>query len=187
MKKIIKIIIPIIILGIITALIVNYVLNIKEAQKEMNKNSEIIKNNYEKFTSSIEPYNKIRTDYITISSNFYYDTYKQKHEEYINILTKYNEIITEIDTAVDYIASRCDVIYKDSKTNSICSNYQKTYEKLINLYINDLSDYNNKITKYNEYKADTEETVSKFLMIHQEYIDYNHDKIYEGKDNKGEN
>jgi len=48
----------------------------------------------------------------------------------------------EIDEAIDRISSKCNNLYKDSSINTICNNYQKTYEKLINLYIGDLLKYN---------------------------------------------
>ena len=61
--------------------------------------------------------------------------------------------------------------------NKICSNYGKSYEKLVNLYVGDINGYNTKISEYNSYKN---ATISMFNMVHLEYIDYNEDGVYEG-------
>ena len=70
---------------------------------------------------------------------------------------------------VSEINSKCNVIYSDISVNKICDSYSILYEKLINLYVMDLNNYNNKISSYNEYKKDD---ISLFNMIHNEYIDY---------------
>jgi len=175
-----KIIITIIIVILIITFITIYIININKSRKEMQNNSEIVKTNYEKLTSYVKTYNEIRTKYTNLSSNFFYETYKDKHNEYVSLLTEYNNIIEKIDNSIDNIDIRCNVIYNDKSINSICSNYKVTYEKLINLYINDLTDYNQKLSGYNDYKKDN---IEEFNMIHTEYLDYNLDKIYEGKDN----
>jgi len=61
--------------------------------------------------------------------------------------------------------------------NKICNNYELLYEKLVNLYVKDLNNYNSKIKGYNEYKNTNEEL---FKMIHNDYIDYDEDGIKEG-------
>ena len=39
--------------------------------------------------------------------------------------------------------------------------------------------YNENIKKYNEYK---EESIEAFIPIHKEYIDYNNNGVYEGRE-----
>ena len=50
---------------------------------------------------------------------------------------------------------------------------------MINLYITDLNMYKKSIKKYNEYNN---ANIAAFEMIHKEYIDYNHDNKYEGRE-----
>ena len=86
--------------------------------------------------------------------------------------------INKIDDYVETINSKCNVIYSDIEVNKICDSYDTLYEKLINLYVQDLNNYNNKITSYNEYKK---ESIELFNQIHKDYIDYNKDNTYEGR------
>ena len=175
-KMIIIITILIILIGGISLLIAN----IMKEKKESTKNIEIIEYNYNELSTNVSEYNQIRSDLSEKLNNFFYDKYPKEHETYVELLTKYNNNIKKIDKNISNINDRCNVIYKDKNINSICNNYKVTYEKLINLYITDLTNYNNKITSYNEYQDN--EDVNLFELIHKDYIDYNNDNTYEGKD-----
>lgn len=168
--------IAIIITGIIVA-------NIVDEKRTIQKNIELIKYNYNQLTNDISEYNQIRTDLLTKLDNFIYENYSEEHTEYVELLTKYNENIKRIDSSVKNINDRCNIIYSDKTINVICRSYQNIYEKMVNLYVADLTNYNNKVTGYNEYKN---ETIELFEMIHKEYIDYNQDNKYEGKEVQNE-
>lgn len=176
----------IIIIGIILVIIIIlslFIMNIINDKKETDKNMEIINTNYNELSANVKEYNQIRTDLSGKLNNFIYEKYPEEHNSYIEILNRYNENIKKIDTNINNIDNLCNVIYKDISINKICNSYKDTYEKLINLYISDLNNYNNKIVSYNEYKGtDT----SLFELIHKDYIDYNNDKEYEGKDVENE-
>ena len=55
------------------------------------------------------------------------------------------------------------VIYEDKNINKICDSYQELYEKIINLYVLDINNYNKKIDGYNNYKN---ENIDNYEMIH---------------------
>lgn len=169
---------------LIIIIVVITILSIISSNKKNKENIDIIKNNYQSLVDEIANYNEIRSEYIKLSQNFYLETYAENHDKYLDILTKYNENIKKIDTSVNNISKPCKKIYKDKDINKICSSYSKTYEKLVNLYVGDLFTYNKNITKYNTYKN---VSLDSFKMIHSDYIDYNHDGIYEGKNNYEEN
>lgn len=159
-------------------IIVVITLGIVNGSKKNTENINIIKDNYQSLIDEIANYNTIRSDYIELSKNFYLETYDKNHDKYLDILTKYNENIKKIDNTINNLLKPCEKIYKNKDINKICSSYHKTYEKVINLYVSDLLTYNENITKYNTYKN---LSIDKFKMIHSDYIDYNHDGIYEGK------
>ena len=161
-----------------------FVVNIMDAKKEMEKNANYIRENYQDLSKNVESYNQIRTNYTDMSKDFILDTYKDSHQEYLNLLTKYNETIKDIDKNIENISSKCDLIYDDTEVNKICQSYDTLYEKLINLYVNDLTNHNEIINKYNNYKSDNLEMVN---MIHNDYIDYNKDNEYEGRGTNEEN
>ena len=161
-----------------------FVTNIMDAKKEMEENANYIKENYQNLTKNVESYNQIRTNYTDMSKDFILDTYKDSHQEYLNLLTKYNETIKDIDENIKNISSKCDLIYDDHEVNKICQSYDTLYEKLVNLYITDISNHNEIIDKYNNYKSDKLEQIT---MIYDNYIDYNNDNTYEGVENNEEN
>lgn len=173
-----KIVIITLIITITLIFISLFILNTIKNNKLREENIEIINTNYQELSTNVEEYNNIRTKLEGLLNNFIYNDYKNKHEEYINILTEYNNNIKKIDNNIKNIDTRCNLIYKDKTVNKICNNYKITYEKLINIYITDLTNYNNKITSYNEYKKDT---IKLFELVHNNYIDYNKDNVYEGR------
>lgn len=153
-------------------------------KQEVKNNIIVITSSYDDLSNSVKEYNDIRSKYITMSSDFILSKYKDSHEEYITLLNNYNAVMKEIDESVEKINNKCNRLYKDENVNTICANYEKIYEKLVNLYVTDLNDYNEKINKYNEY---SKEEISSFRLMHSDYLDYNHDGIYEGRDNLEEN
>ena len=173
-KKNILIIISII---VVVSFILIIVFKTNQDRKETDNNMQIIKKNYALLSNNVNKYNEIRNKYSEMSNVLIMDTYKEKHEDYITLITEYNDVIKEIDNYINNINLRCNTIYPDIEINNICSSYKKTYEKLINLYVNDINNYNDFITKYNEYKK---EELPLIEMIHKDYIDYDNDKIYEG-------
>lgn len=184
MKKMHKIIILMVVILIIISITAIIIINIKKEKTLIEENIEVITNNYEEFKTQIQNYNQIRNEYNEKAKNIFYDTYKEQKKEIDDILIRYNETIQKIDKTVDNINKKCIVLYDDANINSICSIYQELYEKIINLYVTDLTSYNNIIREYNEYKS---ENLELFQMIHSEYIDYNNDTKYEGSDTFEEN
>ena len=187
MKKNNKKIILIISITLISSLIIIltlFVLNIVNDKKISNKNMQLIKTNYNELSTLVTEYNQIRTKLSEKLNNFIYEEYPKEHNSYIELLNKYNNNIKDIDSKVNNINTKCDVLYSDISINKICDSYKVLYEKLINLYITDINTYNNKIISYNEYKEKNE--YEEMELIHKEYLDYNQDKQYEGKDVKNE-
>jgi len=161
-----------------------FVSNIIDGKKEMKKNATYIKENYQDLSKNVDEYNQIRTDYNAMSKDFILDTYKDKHQEYLSLLTKYNETIIKIDENIKNISSKCDLIYDDNEANKICQSYDTLYEKLVNLYVTDINNHNKIISEYNNYKSDNLEMIT---LVHNDYIDYNKDNEYEGRGNNEEN
>lgn len=180
MKKSKKLIIIISILVLLIGGISLLIVNIMKDKKEITKNIEVIKYNYNELSQNVLEYNGIRRELSEKLNNFMYDKFLNDKEEYEEILTKYNTNINKIDNNIKNIDDRCKNIYNDKDINNICKSYKTNYEKIINIYINDLTNYNNKVTSYNEYKN---ENNSLFELIHKDYIDYNNDNVYEGRSN----
>ena len=94
-KKTIIVILSIIIIISLGTLLIYNIIKTNNIKKE---NINIIKTSYNNLTVEVKEYNKIREKYNNMLSNFIYDEYSNQHEDYIDILTKYNEVIKKIDT-----------------------------------------------------------------------------------------
>lgn len=182
-KKNNKIFIIIGIALLVLAVVLIPVISISNERKESRKNMEIIEYNYNELSTNVEEYNEIRTKLSEKLNNFIYENYSNQHEEYTQLLNSYNDNIKKIDNNVNNINDKCNVIYNNLTINKICDSYKIIYEKLVNLYVSDLTNYNNKLTSYNEYKG---EEIGLFELVHKDYVDYNEDKMYEGKDVENE-
>lgn len=161
-----------------------FLVNIIRDSKNTKLNVDSIKKSYGLLTNSVDKYNETREKFNDLSNGLVLDNYKAKNDEFITLLTNYNKIINNIDNYVTNIRAKCNLVSSASEVSNICASYSVTYEKLVNLYVNDINKYNEIITKYNEFK---DEELALFEAVHEDYIDYNNDKIYEGRDSSAEN
>ena len=183
-KKKIIISIIVIVLIIIISLLILLIGKIKNDKQISNENIEIITINYEKLSKNIDDFNQIRNEYVELSSEFFYETYLEEEKKYLDILSRYKDNINKITLNINNIDDKCYMLYDDLSINKKCNTYKIIYEKLINLYIRDVKDYNNKIDGYNNYKNSN---INFFEIEYKDYIDYNNDNRYEGIDNNEEN
>ena len=73
--------------------------------------------------------------------------------------------------------------YPDGTIDSKCNNYKVIYEQVINYFVTDINNYNNNIKKYNEYqKSINSNLILNIYKTDKDYIDYNEDKIFDGKE-----
>ena len=176
-KKLIIAIIAIIVITLIFIL----VFTVNRDRKENKQKMDSIRKNYGLLTVSIANYNEIRNKYSELSSVLIMDSFKDKHDEISHLLDEYNKEMKNIDSYIDNISFRCTNVYNDNEIDKICKNYKLMYEKLVNLYVSDIDNYNNFIVEYNKNKNESLEMIDK---VHEDYIDYDNDgNIYGGADN----
>lgn len=179
-----RIVVIVSILVIMVALLTVFFVNITKDSKNTKLNVDSIKKSYALLTDSVNKYNETREKFNTLTTGLVLDNYKEKHDEFIELLTNYNKIINNIDNYVANIKAKCALVSSTSEVSNICASYDTTYEKLVNLYVNDINKYNEIITKYNEFKK---EELALFEAVYEDYIDYNNDNVYEGRDSSAEN
>lgn len=166
----------IVFLGLIIFIIIA-IQNIKKDQKQTIESINYIKEKYKILSDNVPKYNKMRSNYIEASKVLILDDYESVYEGFTNFMKDYNDLIKEFDNDVTLLDSKCDKIYPDKETNDICGYYKELYEKIVNLYINDIKEYNKFIASYNEYK---QVEVPLIELVHKDYIDYNNDNFFEG-------
>jgi len=179
-KKIILIIFAIvvfIILGI-------FIFNIISDKIKTNKKMENINNAYIKIGELVESYKSFK-DYMYKSLNdLYEETIDFVHSENLSLLGTYEDKVFLIEEQVNILNDECITIYNDKKVNDICNSYKTDFEKIVNLLVSDILEYNKTIKKYNE-------ELSKDLPIYNfnfysDYIDYDNDGIFLQKEEVNE-
>lgn len=169
---------------IVLAIIIIFVINIRKDNKKTANNIENISKNYDLLSVSVSKYNQFREEFNNDTKDLLLEDFDGKREKIVNLLSEYSNELKNIDNYITNIKLRCNQVYVDSNVNNICNNYKKTYEKLVNLYISDINKYNEIVTKYNEYKN---ANIELFKTNYDDYIDYDNDSIYEGRDNSEDN
>lgn len=75
-----------------------------------------------------------------------------------------------------------DVYYPDSDVNSKCSNYKLIYEQVANYFMEDIKLYNTTVQTFNSQQA---ASGSNIVLLEykttKKYVDYNKDKVFEGR------
>ncbi len=158
-----KVLIISLVIVVVVALVLVLAITMYKDKKNTKNNMEIINKNYELLKKQVAEYNDIRTKYSELSSVLIMTEYEAKHEEFSDLLNEYNDVIKNIDTYIANIKLRCNTIYPDSEINNICNGYEAMYDKMIDLYVDDVSKYNAFIDEYNEYKNTV---LDKIEMIH---------------------
>lgn len=180
MKKQIKalIIMILVILGVIMMIIAFAMSTVVNKDAVLEKNSEVILDNYTKLTNDSGVNTDLRKELSDKLKTFSPETYESEHNDYVELLTKYNKNIQKMGESATIISSKCEKKYEESRTNIICMSYNMLYETAINTYVKNLLDYNNRIDAYNKSNNGNYE---KFLMVHKEYVDFDKNGVYEGK------
>lgn len=180
MKKKIIIITSIILLLLVIGILI-LINNIYKDKTLLAENIDYINNNYDNMKKEINNYNNVRLEVSDIINNFYFDLIEENYESNKKILDKYTLVIDNITDYTKKLDSKCDIIYSDSNVNKNCKNYKDNYEIIVNVYVNDILAYNDKINSYN---IENNKKLSLYETNYN-YIDYNLDNNYEEKsDNK---
>ena len=105
-------------------------------------------------------------------------TYEEEHESYVEILTKFNEEIVSLNENVAVLEDKCSRKYDDPETNIFCSYYPQAYELSNNIYVTQVTRYNDMIKAYNE-NEENEKDFDLIELINKEIIDYDKNGITE--------
>lgn len=183
-KKTKRVYICLVVLLIIIVFILGVKFMVDSAHKinidyETNKN--ILKNNYDNFYAYIADYNEMRSELASImESAMYYEKFPKLSDALSDFYLEYDQLINQVMISVKNMDKACKREYKEEEYNAICESYQLTYEKMINVYIDDINTYNNLIKNYNEWIKEEKYILFTSNYIN-DYIDYNNDLLYESK------
>ena len=118
----------------------------------------------------------------------YYENMKPKVSEWEKLLDEYNVIVKNLDNDSNYLKDNCKTVkWLNNTVSTQCESFEFAYETIINSYISDINLYNESITGYNQWlKTNSNNELQPIEMynnvLHPEYIDYNNDGEFFGKE-----
>ncbi len=184
-KKIAHLLMTLSFVMIIAGGVSSFVLGLKADRLETQKRIDIVNNEFEVLSTNTSIFESVRDElYNKVLSNVYFDTMYKDDEKVKEKLSNYENLVDELEKTTVKLDNLCkNVYYPDMETNTKCDNYKSIYEQVNNYFIGDIEVYNKNVEKYNKYQ---ESKKSKLLIdeysTRRDYIDYNGDKKYDGKE-----
>lgn len=174
------------ILLIVAGVITNFMNSLKTDKEEIHRRMEVITSSYEVFKQDATTFSQVRDDlYINVFSEIYYETLKDNITVYFEKLKEYENTLDQVEKEALTLNENCKgIYYPEAEINTKCSAFSKSYEEMVNYFVNDVNQVNKNIDEYNKYQ--TENITGNVLLekyhTTKKYIDFNQDKEYAGKE-----
>ncbi|MBR2679104.1 MAG: hypothetical protein IKE63_06770 [Bacilli bacterium] len=170
---------------IISGGVSSFVLGLKADKLETQKRINVVNDEFEILSANTSVFETVRDElYSDTLSNVYYDTLYSDDKKIKEKLSNYENLVDELQKTTVKLDKLCkDVYYPDIEANTKCSNYKSIYEQVNNYFISDINLYNKNIDKYNEYQKNNNFNLKiEKYKLRKQYIDYDGDKKYDGKE-----
>ena len=184
-KKIAHLLMTLSFVMIIAGGVSSFVLGLKADRLETQKRIDIVNNEFEVLSTNTSIFESVRDElYNKVLSNVYFDTMYKDDEKVKEKLSNFENLVDELEKTTVTLDNLCkNVYYPDIETNTKCNNYKSIYEQVNNYFISDIAVYNKNIDKYNDYqKSKNSDSKLEKYKIRRDYIDYNNDGKYDGKE-----
>lgn len=186
MTKQVKILASIGFLFIVAGLITNFTTSFTQDKEEVSRRMNVVNSSYETFKQEAKDFSTTRDNiYNNVFSNLYFETLNLSINNCLEELQKYEQKLDEMEKTVQELKENCNGIYfPESQTNNKCQTYATSYEEMVNYFINDITQVNQNIEEYNKYNQENATgipPISKYSTT-KDYIDFNGDKEYAGKE-----
>jgi len=145
-----------------------------------------IVNDYEDFKVKVEIFSEERTNvYENLNKITYLADIKMNYNDLVNQYTKYEQTLKDIDKSSEDLKVNCFAQeFKEIPINNKISAFVINYEQAVNYFIQDVNNFNKKITLYNEWikkgNSTGEVELQEYVSSYNEYVDINNDGIFEG-------
>lgn len=161
---------------LLVVIVITVIVIINKNNIKIRKNN--IENAYRNLVEEVNKYNNIRDDIKIIIDEFYYNKINDEYEDDMKLFDDYSDILKNIKKDIEILDDNCQRKINDK----ICNGYKIIYERLVNIYINDINNFNKKLELYNAEDL-SDKKLELYTNIYRDYIDYNKDNIYEEVDN----
>lgn len=181
--------------GVIYTFVSTYKNEREEKKKEEVIIADEIGNVYKTFYKKTDELSTFRKDLIKDFDEYvsYYSEMEEGYDDIVDNFKEYEEQVKEIEDASSYLKDKCTSKYSSSDANEKCNYYYIYLEKAINMFVEDIKFFNNKIDEYNKWIEQeneneiSEKTYKKLEKYdNKKYIDYvdlNGDGTYLGMNN----
>jgi len=183
-KKVVTIIIIIIIILLIIFGIYKYIQGFKEDKKITTEKANEILENYNNFNESILIFAKERDNIYKLRENTYLEEFAKNTDGWNTLMNTHKNNLENIEKNSKILKENCIVKFADPNINSKCTIFKSTYEAANNYFITDIKEYNETVKEYNDWaKENNKPLLNKIkLTIHKDYIDYDKDGGFFGKE-----
>ena len=191
MKKVVLVVIVVLIIVLFGTGGFLFVKNLKKDTKLTNETIKILLKEYEKFDSDINLFASKREELYSMLDESYNENISKNVDIWNSLIDEYSKIVLDIKNDSKVLDKYCFNKFGSIEVNSKCTNYIANYEAAMNYYIFDIKSYNkNIVEKYNNWVDANEFKYKKLangeLTAYKDYIDYDKDKEYFGKDENDE-
>ena len=161
--------------------------NESDKQKALEALKTSIVNDYEDFKVKVEVFSEERTNiYESLNKITYLTDIKTNYESLIEEYKKYEETLKEIDKVSKDLKVNCfEQEFTEVTINNKISAFVINYEQAVNYFIQDVSNFNDKVKLYNDWLKQnypTEQVVEleEYASSYTKYVDVNNDGVFEG-------
>lgn len=161
--------------------------NESDKQKALEALKTSIVNDYEDFKVKVEVFSEERTNiYESLNKITYLTDIKVNYESLIEEYKKYEETLKEIDKVSKDLKVNCfEQEFKEVTINNKISAFVINYEQAVNYFIQDVSNFNDKVKLYNDWLKQTYPTaqvveLEEYASSYTKYVDVNNDGVFEG-------
>ena len=151
-------------------------------QEKMNKILEA----YPNFNQAVNDFSNLRNQFYTYKEDLYLETLRDNAEVWNTFMSNYAGSIQKVEENAKALKENCNIEYGDVKVSTKCTNFKANYEAAMNYYISDVNLYNQMVSEYEKYNTENGgqyPNVNKAEhVIYKDYIDYDEDGEYFGKE-----
>jgi len=142
-----------------------------------------VNEDYPGFSKSMTEFVNKRNDFYKKQEEIFLEDISKNPSSWTNYIKEYETIIQNIENGSERLKKACVNDFGDITAKTECNQFRVNYESAHNYYITDIKVYNELVNKYNEWAGSTYENLSKVeLVIYKDYIDYDEDGEYFGKE-----
>jgi len=169
---------------IIAGAVSTFVMGLQEEKKAFYKKIDDTNNTFETFSTNTSIFEAMRDElYNVVLANVYYDTMYEEDKHIKNKLSNYEHLVDELTNNTNYLNKLCNYSNSSQEIKTKCNKYKSLYEQVMNCFVSDIEAYNENVLKYNEYQKSLGDIhLIKQYKTKKNYIDYNNNLVYDGKE-----